>query len=331
MSPEQRARRHIDERLAAAGWVVQDYAHLNLGAGPGVAVREFPLKTGFADYLLFVGRKAVGVIEAKPEGTTLGGVAEQSAKYLTGLPEAIPHVEGDTLPFAYESTGVETYFRDEHDPEARSRRVYAFHRPESIQAWVERPATLRARLRVLPPLLTEGLRACQVEAIEGLEQSLKDNRPRALIQMATGSGKTYTAVTASYRLIKFADARRILFLVDRANLGRQTEKEFQQYVTPDDGRKFAELYNIQRLTTNTVDPVSRVCIETIQRVYSMLKGRDLDEANEEASLYETAPDGKPLDVVYNATIPPETFDVIIVDETHRSIYKKNPPRPTPPA
>lgn len=320
MKPEAVARTYIDELLERAGWVVQDYGQLNLGAGRGVAVREFPLKTGYADYLLFVDRRAVGAIEAKPVGVTLGGVAEQSAKYLAGLPKHIPHAEGDRLPFAYESTGVETYFRDERDPEPRSRRVFSFHQPRTLKGWLARQDTLRARLRAMPPLLTSGLRACQVEAIEGLERSLRADRPRALIQMATGSGKTYTAVTASYRLVKHADARRILFLVDRANLGKQTEKEFQQYVTPDDGRKFTELYNVQRLTSNQVDPVSRVCIATIQRVYSMLRGRELDEANEEASLYETSFGAEPMEVAYNPALPPETFDFIVIDECHRSIY-----------
>ena len=320
MTPEEHAREHIDQLLEAAGWAVQDKKDLNLGAGLGVAVRYFPLQTGEADYMLFVNRKAAGVIEAKPEGYTLGGVAEQSAKYLIGLPETIPHVEGDKLPFAYESTGIETYFRDERDPDARSRRVFAFHRPETLKAWSEQPETLRARLRTMPPLIKEGLWDCQIEAIERLETSLRENRPRALIQMTMGSGKTYAAVTACYRLIKFADARRVLFLVDRTNLGEQTEKEFKQYATPDDGRKFTELYNVQRLTSNTIDPVNRVCISTIQRIYSMLKGRELDEEVEERSLYEMGADGEPLDVVYHPVIPPETFDFVIVDECHRSIY-----------
>jgi len=154
MTPEEHAREHIDQLLEAAGWAVQDYKDLNFGASLGVAVREFPLKTGVADYLLFTNRKAAGVIEAKPEGDTLSGVAEQSSKYLIGLPKTIPHVEGDKLPFAYESTGVETYFRDERDPDARSRPVFAFHRPETLQAWSEEPKTLRARLRTMPTLIS---------------------------------------------------------------------------------------------------------------------------------------------------------------------------------
>ncbi|MGB3903990.1 MAG: DEAD/DEAH box helicase family protein, partial [Anaerolineae bacterium] len=239
MKPEEKARQHIDALLQAAGWSVQDREHLNLAASLGVAVREFPLESGFADYLLFVDRKGAGAVEAKAVGTTLSGVAEQSGAYLTSLPPNIPHVRLP-LPFAYESTGIESFFRDDRDPEPRSRRVFAFHRPETLQQWLTQGDTLRARLGWMPPLVMDGLRACQIDAIVNLDRSLAEARPRALIQMATGSGKTYAAVTFAYRLIKFANARRVLFLVDRNNLGRQTLREFQQYVTPDDGRKFTE-------------------------------------------------------------------------------------------
>jgi type I restriction enzyme R subunit len=321
MKPEEKARQKIDQLLEAAGWAVQNFKDLNLGASLGVAVRDFPLKSGFADYMLFVDRKAVGVVEAKPEGTTLGGVSEQSERYLRDLPNTIPHV-GEPLPFAYESTSIETFFRDLRDPNSRSRRVFAFHKPEMLYEWLSQGSTLRARLRILPPLITEGLRDCQVEAIRNLDVSFAEARPRALIQMASGSGKTFAAVTFVYRLVKFADARRVLFLVDRNTLGRQTSQEFQQYRTPDDGRKFTELYNVQRLTSNKIDPVSRVCITTIQRLYSMLKGEaEFPAESEEFSVFEAAPkDMKPLEVTYNPDIPIEMFDFIITDECHRSIY-----------
>ncbi len=324
MKPEEKARQQIDRLLESAGWRIQDVREINLGASPGVAVREFPLKSGAADYMLFVDRDAVGVVEAKPEGTTLSGVSEQSERYLTGIPEGLPHVQ-ERLPFSYESTGIETFFRDTRDPDTRSRRIFAFHKPETLKEWSKDVKTLRARLKEMPSavlLNKEGLRDCQFEAIRNLERSFADGRPRALIQMATGSGKTYTAVSFIYRLIKFAGAKRVLFLVDRSNLGRQTKKEFQQYVTPDDGRKFTELYNVQHLTSNTLDPVSRVCITTIQRLYSMLSGEPgIDEEIEERSLFELSLDGKPVDVLYNPQIPIETFDFIITDECHRSIYK----------
>jgi len=321
VKPEEKARQKIDQLLEAAGWKVQNLRELNLGASSGVAVCEFPLESGTADYLLFVDRKAVGVVEAKSEGATLSGVAEQSEVYLTGIPEGLPHVQ-DPLPFAYESTGIETFFRDLRDPDPRSRRVFAFHKPEILNDWLLQGETLRARLRDMPPLSTDGLRDCQIEAIKNLEGSFAEARPRALIQMASGGGKTFTAVSFVYRLIKFARAKRVLFLVDRSNLGRQTKREFQQYITPDDGRKFTEFYDVQHLTTNTLDPISRVCITTIQRLYSMLKGEpEFEPELEEQSIFALSPvEERPEEVSYNPRIPIETFDFIVTDESHRSIY-----------
>jgi type I restriction enzyme R subunit len=320
MTAEEEARELIDALLEAAGWQVQDYKQLNLGAALGVAVREFPLKTGSADYMLFVDRRAAGVIEAKPVGTTLGGVDWQSDKYTIGLPDNLPKYQ-HPLPFAFESTGKETLFRDLRDPEPCSRSLFAFFKPETFRDWLSQESTLRANLIRLPALITHGLRDCQIEAIRKLEESFAEARPRALIQMASGGGKTFTAVTTAYRLVKFAKARRILFLVDRNHLGRQTLKEFQQYVTPDDGRKFTELYNVQRLTSNKLDPVCKVVITTIQRIYSMLKGEELDPELEEHSTFElSAAQPKPPEVSYNPEIPIETFDFIVTDECHRSIY-----------
>lgn len=322
MKPEEKARQQIDRLLEAAGWQIQDYQGLHLSASLGVAVREFPMAEGFADYLLFVGGKAVGAVEAKPVGTTLSGVAEQTTRYLFSIPANLPCAQ-NPLPFAYESTGEETFFRNLRDPEPRSRRLFAFHQPETVKEWLAQEDSLRARLQQLPPLITKDLRDCQIEAIQNLEHSLAQDRPRALVQMATGSGKTFMAVSLIYRLIKFGNARRVLFLVDRNNLGRQTLTEFQQYLTPDDGRKFTELYNVQRLSSNTFDPVSRVCITTIQRLYSMLRGEpDLaDPELEEHSLFDLPGVAeKPKDVAYNPAVPIETFDVIITDECHRSIY-----------
>jgi type I restriction enzyme R subunit len=325
-NPEELARENIDKQLKACGWNVQSRNEINFFASRGVAVREFPLETGEADYLLFVDRKAVGVVEAKPEGVTLSGVAQQAAKYSAGLPANIPHVTLP-LPFLYESTGVETFFRDERDPEPRSRRVFSFHRPETLAEWILEGETLQARLRQMPtrhPLVQTGLWGAQIEAVTQLEQSFEENRPRSLIQMATGSGKTFTAVSFVYRLIKHAKARRVLFLVDRNNLGRQAFKEFDQYLTPDDGRKFTELYNVQHLQSNVLDSVSKVHITTIQRLYSMLSGEaEFDAENEEGSLFEmgAALDSQPpKEIRYNPNIPIEYYDFIIVDECHRSIY-----------
>jgi type I restriction enzyme R subunit len=326
-TPEACARQNIDRQFAACGWVVQDRVNMNLYAGQGVAVREFPLDIGYADYLLFIGQRAAGVLEAKAEGIPLSAVSEQAGVYAVGLPANIPHVSLP-LPFLYESTGVETFFRDNRDPEPRSRRVFAFHCPETLVAWLSQPDTLRGRLRTLSelhPLLTANLWPAQVEAIAHLEASFALDCPRSLIQMATGSGKTFTAVNFVYRLIKHAKAKRVLFLVDRNNLGRQTFKEFDQFVTPDDGRKFTELYNVQHLQSNLLDDVSQVHITTIQRLYSMLCGEaEFDPTNEETSLWEAegALENQPeKEVRYNPRQPIEYYDFIITDECHRSIYK----------
>jgi type I restriction enzyme, R subunit len=322
MTPEQKARQQIDRQLEQAGWKVQDYRQLNITAGMGVAVREFPLTTGDADYMLYADAKVIAVVEAKPKGHTLTGVETQSGKYLDGLPEKLPNYRLP-LPFAYESSGEVTQFTNTLEPDARSRAVFTFHRPEELIRLVKLDKQVRTHLREMPPLNSGHLWRVQIESIHNLESSLAANRPRALIQMATGSGKTFTAVNFCYRLIKYADARRILFLVDRNNLGKQTLNEFQQFVSPVNGYKFTEEYTVQHLKKNTISPASKVCITTIQRLYSMLKGEDdFLEENEEGSLYETENSlfKEPLPVIYNQKIPIETFDFIVVDECHRSIY-----------
>ncbi len=319
--PEQIARDRIDNNLALAGWTVQNKSTIDFNAGQGIAIREFQTDIGPADYILFVDKKPVGVIEAKRKEaaqniTTVEeqsrGYAEAGAKY---IPEDIPRR------FVYESTGEITRFTDKNDPRPRSREVFNFHRPQTLAEWLGQPKSLRARLQDMPPLDHQGLRACQITAIENLEESFRDDRPRALIQMATGAGKTYTAITSVYRLLKHADARRILFLVDTKNLGEQAEQEFMAYLPNDDNRKFTELYNVQRLKSSFVAKDSQVCISTIQRMYSLLKDEELDETLEEINPAEQLTKPKePMPVVYNKKIPPEFFDFIIIDECHRSIY-----------
>ncbi len=319
LPPEQQARLEIDAALTASGWAVQDYASVDLSAASGIAVREVPLKSGRCDYLLLVDRKPVGIVEAKKVGSTLSAASEQSARYGENLPDFF-EARGP-IPFYYESTGVETYFRCERDPEPRSRHVFSFHKPETLAEWAADEKSLWARMQGFPPLVTTGMRACQVEGIMNLERSFAAGHPRALIQMATGAGKTYTACAFTYRLIKHAHARRVLFLVDRANLGRQAKGEFDQFVTPETNRKFTELYNVQHLTSNQLDSVARVTICTIQRLYSMLRGEELPEEMDELSGFElSAADSRPREVVYNPAIPIETFDFIVTDECHRSIY-----------
>ena len=230
------------------------------------------------------------------------------------------------LPFIYESTGAETRFTNGYDPDARSRRVFTFHRPETLAEWLRQigekaePPTFRARLKAMPPLDERGLWGKQATAIRNVEQSLAEDRPRSLIQMATESGKTFTAANLCYRLIKHADAKRILFLVDRSNLGKQAKLEFDKFTIQETQRKFPAEYNVQHLTANTIDATSRVCISTVQRIFSILKGEaELDQEVDEHSAYEL-PVAEPVEVSYSPAVPPDTFDVIIIDECHRSIY-----------
>lgn len=302
--PEELAPQNIDCLLTDAGWALQDRDALDRNAALGVAVREFPLPAGFCDYLLFVGGKAAGVIEAKKTGATLSGVADQSENYVLRPPEHLARWD-EFLIYHYESTGEETFFRNLRDPKARSRRLFAFHRPETLHEWVRQPETLRARLRHMPPLETKGLRDCQIDAIRGLEVSLAEDKPRSLIQLATGAGKTFTACSFSYRLIKEAGARRILFLVDRNNLGDQTLREFQGFQPAGSANRFTDTYIVQHLHAHRIDPDAKVVITTIQRLYSMLRGQQLSEEEEEASGFETwqGADGKPLPLAYNPMSP----------------------------
>ena len=319
-TPEQKAQEKIDAKLNQAGWKVQSKDKIDFSAGLGIAVREYQTDIGPADYVLFVDREAVGVVEAKPEewGHRITTVENQSGAYAAAELKWVNNQE--PLPFVYESTGVVTRFTNGRDPKSRSREVFNFPQPETIQECHTDDESLRARLRKLPELNPAGLRACQISAIENLEVSFKSNRPRELIQMATGTGKTYTAITSIYRLLKHADAKRILFLVDTRHLGEQAEQEFMAYVPYDDNRKFTELYNVQRLKSSFVASDSQVCISTIQRMYSILKGEELDEAEEETNPAELAQPRQPMPVVFNEKIPPEFFDFIIIDECHRSIY-----------
>ncbi len=320
-TPEQIARDRIDQMLAEAGWSVQDKNQIDFNQAKGIAVREYPTDSGPADYVLFVGPKPIGVIEAKrPEmGQNINVVAQQSAKYAAAKLKWIKH--NKPLPLLYESTGEITMFRNERDPKPRSREVFWFHQPETLAEWIQQSQTLRARLQKLPSLVTDGLRKVQIEAITRLEESFAAGRPRALIQMATGAGKTFTAITFIYRLLKYANAKRILFLVDTKNLGEQAEQEFMAYLPNDDNRKFTELYNVQRLSSSYIADSSQVVISTIQRLYSILKGEELDEAAELENPAEHRMVRKePLPVVYNPELPIEYFDFIVIDECHRSIY-----------
>jgi type I restriction enzyme R subunit len=327
-NPEQIARDKIDQMLIEAGWFVQSKDKVNLSAGIGVALRETNTESGSADYILFVHSKAVGVIEAKAEdlGHKLLQVEEQSVRYSKDAIKIGKFMLESEKPFVYESTGTVTRFTDYRDPKPRGRNVFWFHKPETIAEWIKKGLSLRERLLSMPALDPTGLRPAQIVAVENLETSFKNNRPKALIQMATGAGKTFTAATFVYRLLKHVDAKRILFVVDTKNLGEQAEQEFMTFQPNDDNRKFTELYNVQRLNSSYIASDSQVCISTIQRLYSILKGEELDESaelenpEESSWMQQQMSKKKAIPVDYTPKVPIEQFDFIVIDECHRSIY-----------
>jgi type I restriction enzyme R subunit len=320
-NPEQIARDNIDKQLQACGWVIQNKKTLNLAAAQGVAVREYSTEVGPADYVLFVNQKPVGVIEAKreEEGGKMSVHESQVEEYAQAK---LKYIDNQPLPFLYLSTGAITRFSDTRDPKPRYREVFTFHRPETFAKWLRKGSSIRERMAVdFPALDPSGLRDCQIDAITNLETSFKSSRPKALVQMATGSGKTFTAITSVYRLLKHIKAERILFLVDTKNLGEQAEGEFRKFQPQDDNRLFPELYGVSRLTSSFIPEDSQVYISTIQRLYSILKGVELDESAEEENPNEQRSFAKEaLPVVYSEKLPIEFFDFIVIDECHRSIY-----------
>ena len=328
LTPEQRARRVIDQQLSEAGWFVCDRSNMDLVNHAGVAVREVHMgEAGRADYLLYVERRLCGVIEAKPAGTPLTGVQWQTNRYAEGVPPEMrlaAVLRDERLPFLFEASGSETVFTNLFDPDPASRRLFAFPRPETLSRFIREAEadpyapTWRGKVRSMPGLDGYDMRPASERSVLAIEASMASGKPRSLVQMATGAGKTRMAVVECYRLLKYGGVNRILFLVDRNNLADQTLREFRDWTSPDDGRKFTELYNVDKLTSAGVVGSSKVVISTIQRVWSVLKGQEVPEGDD-PNIDDFTPDA-PVEVQYNPNLPPEAFDFVIVDEAHRSIY-----------
>ncbi|NDJ27620.1 restriction endonuclease subunit R [Campylobacter sp. MIT 12-8780] len=309
--PEKSARVLIDELLSKAGYVLckfEDFQNSSLHLTANVAVMEFIFDDDKrADYVLFVDSKPAAIIEAKKQGLALSGAESQSKGY----------ADKYGIFLCYESNANEIYFTNYKEPNARARRLFAFHNPKELKELINEQTSLRARLHDILPLERLNLRQCQFEAINSLENSLKAGKQRALIQMATGAGKTFTACNFTYRLFKYAHAKRILFLVDRNNLGSQAKAAFDDFNPPNSKYKFSQIYEVNHLTTNTIADDSKVVITTIQRLYSMLQG-ELEFNEELENSYQS--DKKTKEVVYNPNLGIGFFDFIIIDECHRSIY-----------
>lgn len=313
MKPEEKARVKIDQMFVDAGWKVvdRDFYSPTITAA---AIREGLLEGNReADYFLFINGKAVGVLEAKREEVDVASdiVCEQTIKYTRYVPECY-QAYLRPLPFIYQSNGVTTLFRDCRVEDSDYEPMNRIHTPKEMvkMLGIDDPYA------GLPTLQNKGLRDCQYEAISELENSFRSGQNRALLVLATGAGKTYTACMSAYRFLAYTPMKRILFLVDRNNLGKQAEGEFGMFRLTENGDPFNTIYTVNRLKSSKVPSDSNVVISTIQRLFSLLTGQEIvdnDDDDEDTATGEVQLTG-------NLQLPSDFFDLIIIDECHRSIY-----------
>lgn len=313
MTPEEKARQKIDQWFTDAGWEVinrDDYEP----TCTAVAIREGLLKGDLeADYFLFINGKAVGVLEAKREETDAFSsvVCEQAALYARSVPN-IYQTYQKPLPFIFTSNGKELYFCDFREQDHYFKQIMTIPTPHELV----KKLGINDYFAGLPTLRRKGLRDCQYEAITELEKSFRSGQQRALMVLATGAGKTYTACLAAYRLLSYTPMRRVLFLVDRNNLGKQAEGEFGTFRLTENGEAFNTIFTVNRLRSSSIPSDSNVIISTIQRLFSFLKG-DTIEDNEDDDENEPTEE---VTLPPNPNLPHDYFDMIIIDECHRSIY-----------
>ena len=313
MKPEEKARVKIDQWLTESGWKVINRDEFEADSS-AVAVREGLLKGNReADYFLFINGKAVGILEAKREEVEANKavVCDQVETYARFVPSYYTAYQ-KPIPFLYTSNGKQHYFRDFRKKDSDYEEIFVMHKPKKLveMLGIEDP------FAGLPTLNPKGLRACQYEAITGLEKSFRNGQNRALMVLATGAGKTYTACLASYRMLAYTKMRRVLFLVDRNNLGKQAEGEFGTFRLTENGDSFNTIYSVNRLKSAKIPSDSNVVISTIQRLFSLLKGEDITDTDDDDA------DNITSEVVLpdNPNLPHDFFDLIIIDECHRSIY-----------
>lgn len=313
MTPEEKARQKIDQWFTDAGWEVINRDEYE-PTSTAVAIREGLLKDNLeADYFLFISGKAVGVLEAKREETDAFSsiVCEQAALYAKSVPN-IYQTYQRPLPFIFTSNGKELYFCDFREQDQCFKQIMTIPTPHELV----KKLGINDYFAGLPTLRKKGLRDCQYEAITELEKSFRSGQKRALMVLATGAGKTYTACLAAYRMLSYTPMRRVLFLVDRNNLGKQAEGEFGTFRLTENGEAFNTIFTVNRLRSSFIPSDSNVIISTIQRLFSFLKGdaiedNDDDDENEPAEEVTLPP---------NPNLPHDYFDMIIIDECHRSIY-----------
>ncbi len=318
LKPEERARQWIDRKLEDAGWQVLNRNEYVPGMH-AVAIREASMRGGLeADYLLLLQGKAVAVVEAKRHEISLdnSSLIHQAENYTKRVQKWCPAWE-NPLKFVFLSNGKEIAFKDFHESEPKYKLISKFLRP-----WDFAQKLKLKEFDGLPFLSPKGLRKCQFEALSSLEQSLKDGKRRALMVLATGSGKTFTACMMAYRMLAYTPMKRVLFLVDRNNLGVAAKTELQTFKLTESGKPLSEIFGVEHLSNRTLSSRTNIVVSTIQRLFSKLSGNDeqLSELDEDSG--STSDDEKPVELPMNPSLPPDYFDLIIIDECHRSIYSK---------
>ena len=274
MTPEEKARQKIDLWFAEAGWKVinrEDYEP----TCTAVAIREGLLKGNLeADYFLFINGKAIGVLEAKREEIDpfSNNVCEQAVLYAKSVPH-IYQAYQKPLPFIFTSNGKELFFCDFREQKQSFKQIMAIPTPYELV----KQLGISDYFAGLPSLQKKGLRDCQYEAVTELEKSFRSGQNRALMVLATGAGKTYTACLAAYRLLSYTPMRRVLFLVDRNNLGKQAEGEFGTFRLTENGDAFNTIFTVNRLRSSSIPSDSNVVISTIQRLFSFLRGDTIED------------------------------------------------------
>ena len=322
MLPEEKARVKIDEKLNRSGWYVVDRDEYV--PQTTAAIREaLTQDNNESDYLLFIDNKAIAVLEAKRADNPLGEDVESQAENYAKTPLLWYGLWEDSfIPLVYMSNGEKILFKNFLSDEEKYIEIDTFHTPKEMLRLINRSS----EYGTLPKLEQNTLRDCQYNAELNFESSIKKGQKKNLAVLATGSGKTYLACLASYRLLNYTSTKRILFLVDRNNLARQTESEFSQFNMTEDKKEMNSLYEIKRLKKDK-DLKADIVISTIQKLFAIMTGQTIDDDNEDAEDERfTEAEEKDTDATIQLgeelTIPPNYFQLIIVDECHRSIYGK---------
>ncbi len=321
MLPEEEARIKIDKQLQNAGWEVVSRFEYNRNT-PSAVIEASMQGRKESDYLLFIDNKAIAVVEAKRVENILESDVERQAEDYTITPQSWYGfwLTDNRIPLVYLANGNKILFKNMLNPASKYVSINKMHTPKEMLRLIGKTS----EYGMLPLIEKNGLRECQYRAEVNLEKSFKSGKKKALAVLATGSGKTYLACLASYRFLNYTPVKRILFLVDRNNLARQTKSEFDKFDRTETKQTLGELYLVNRLKSPD-DIQGDVIISTIQKLYAVLTGKtvieDDEDKEDEFSLEDDEKHSKEIvKLGDNLKLPPDYFQFVIVDECHRSIY-----------